>query len=63
MKLHNKSQFYEETFSLNYTNLFPPLFRYSIDAIIDIQKIEINSSLVIIYYTVSYSISNIKKLK
>ena len=63
MKLHNKSQFYEEKFSLNYTNLFLPLFRYSIYSIIDIQKIETNSSLVIMYYTVSYSISNIKKLK
>ena len=55
MKLHNKSEFYEEIFSLSYTDLFFPLFvliTLHRKDLVDIQKIETNLSLVIISRTV-----------
>ena len=55
MKLHNKSEFFEEIFSLSYTDLFSPLF-FLISLyrknLINIQKIETSLSLVIISQTV-----------
>ena len=54
MKLHNKSEFYEEIFSLGYTDLFFPLFvliSFHRKNLIDMQKIETNLSLVIISQT------------
>ena len=55
MKLNNESEFYEQIFSLSYTDLLFPLFvliSLHRTNLIDIQKIETNSSLVIIYQTV-----------
>ena len=50
MKLHKKSEFHKELFfSLSYTDLFFPLFlliSLHIKNLIDIQKIETNSSLI-----------------
>ena len=51
MKLHNKSEFYEEIFSLSYTDLLFPLFlliSLHKKNLVDIPKIETNLSLVII---------------
>ena len=55
MKLRKKSEFYEEIFSLSYTDLlFSLFFLISLHRknLIDIQKIETNSSLVMISQTV-----------
>ena len=55
MKLHNKSKFYEEIFSLSYPYLLFPLFvliNLHGKNLIYIQKIETNLSLVIISQTV-----------
>ena len=55
MKLSNKSEFYEEIFSLSYTDLFSLLFvliTLHRKNLIDIQKIETNLPLVIISRTV-----------
>ena len=54
MKLHNKSEFCEEIFSLGFTDHFSPLFvliSFHRKNLIDIQKIETNLSLVIISQT------------
>ena len=59
MKLHNKSEFYGEIFSLSYTDLFFPLFFLSSSDrknLIDFQKIETNLSLVIIFQTEFYTL-------
>ena len=55
MKLHNKSEFYQEIFSLSYTDLsFPYFFLISLhrNTLPDIQKIETNLSLTMISQTV-----------
>ena len=51
MKLHNKSEFHKEIYSLSYTDLFFPLFdliSMHRKNLIDIQKIGPNSSLLIV---------------
>ena len=55
MKLYNKSEFYQEIFSLSYTDLFfPYFFLISLhrNTLLDIQKIETNLSLTMIFQTV-----------
>ena len=55
MKLHNKLEFYEEIFSLSYTDLFFPLFvLISLHGknVIDIQKIGTSLSFVTLCQTV-----------
>ena len=59
MKIHNKSEFYEEIFLLSYTDLFFPLFvliSLHRKDLINIPKIETNLS-----YNLPKSISNIKR--
>ena len=55
MKLYNKSEFYQEIFSLSYTDLFfPYFFLISLrrNTLLDIQKIETNLSLTMIFQTI-----------
>ena len=59
MKLHNKSEFYQEIFSLSYTDLFfPYFFLISLhrNTLLDIQKIETNLSLTMIFQTVFHTL-------
>ena len=55
INVHNKSEFYEEIFLLSHTDLFILLFvlvSLRGKSLINIQKLETNSSLVLIYQTV-----------
>ena len=55
MKLYNKSEFYQEIFSLSYTDLFfPYFFLISLyrNTLLDIQKTDTNLSLTMIFQTV-----------